>query len=204
MKKVTLIFSLLFTTFLSYSQSVIKKESTKKDFKVFAEFSPFLAAFKLVSISGGIEFSNYQIGATFTKGSHHFAHSLSTTTFKDFGTLHFLHNQSEEIFVKRYFKKNRKGLYVGLLFNLTHWEAQNHSQNIDVNTIGKYLTTYVGYRWFPFKNNDIFYLEPNLGVSTRLNGKEFTQVGNQSFSYLQPPFELTPNIFIGARFKFKK
>jgi hypothetical protein len=204
MKKIVLALCFLATTVLSHSQGINKKEPSKNDFKVFAEFSPFLAAYRLVSISGGVEFSNYQMGATFTKGNHHFAHGLSKTTFANFGTLHFLHNQSEEIFVKRYFKKSRKGLYVGLLLNLTHWKVENHEQDMYKNTIGKYLTTYVGYRWFPFKNNDMLYVEPNFGVSARLNGKEFKQVGNQSYTFLQPPFELTPNIFIGARFKLRK
>jgi hypothetical protein len=204
MKKLAFAFCLLAIVVKSYSQDINKKEPSKNDLKVFAEFSPFLAAFQLVSISAGVEFSNYQMGATFTKGNHHFSHGLNKTTFANFGTLHFLHNQSEEIFVKRYFKKSRKGLYIGLLFNLTHWEVQNHEQEIYKNTIGKYLTTYVGYRWFPIKNNDIFYVEPNFGVSARLNGKEFKQVGNQSYTFLQPPLELTPNIFIGARFKLKK
>jgi hypothetical protein len=204
MKQIAFALCFLATTIQAYSQELGPKEPSKNDFKVFAEFSPFLAAFQLVSVSAGVEFSHYQVGATFTKGTHHFSHGLNKTTFSDFGSLHFLHNQSEEVFVKRYFKKNRKGLYVGLLANLTHWEVQNHEQEIYVNSIGKYLTAYVGYRWFPFKNNDIFYIEPNFGVSARLNGKEFTQVGNQSFSYLQPPLELTPNMFIGARFKIKK
>jgi hypothetical protein len=204
MKKIILVFCFLVTTIQSYSQDTIKKEPTTKDFRAFAEFSPFLAAFQLVSVSAGAEFSNYQIGASFTKGTHHFSHGLNKTTFSNFGSLHFLHNQSEEIFVKRYFKKSRKGFYVGLLLNLTHWEVQNQEEDIYVNTIGKYLTTYVGYRWFPFKNNDVFYLEPNFGVSARLNGKELTRVGNQSFSFLQPPLELTPNVLIGVRFKLKK
>jgi hypothetical protein len=204
MKRMAFILCVLAARAQSYAQGVAQPEPTKTDFKVFAEFSPFLAAFQLVSVGGGVEFSRYQIGASFTKGTHHFTHGLSATTFADFGTLHFLHNQTEEIFVKRYFKKSRQGLYVGLLFNLTHWEVQNHEQDIYVNTIGKYLTSYVGYRWFPFKNNDIFYVEPNFGVSVRLNGSELTKVGNQSFSFLQPPFELTPNVLIGARFKLKK
>jgi hypothetical protein len=204
MKRIAFILCVLAATAQSYAQGVVQPEQTKTDFKVFAEFSPFLAAFQLVSVGGGVEFSRYQIGASFTKGTHHFTHGLSTTTFADFGTLHFLHNQTEEIFVKRYFKKSRKGVYIGLLLNLTHWEVQNHDQGIYVNTIGKYLTSYVGYRWFPFKNNDIFYVEPNFGVSVRLNGSELTKVGNQSFSFLQPPVELTPNVLIGARFKLKK
>jgi hypothetical protein len=204
MKKVVFTLFILTLVFQSFSQEAIKKESSDKDLRVFAEFSPFLAAFQLVSVSGGVEFSKYQIGATYTKGNHNFGHALSETTFADFGSLHFLHNQSEEIFIKRYFKQSRKGLNVGLLLNLTHWEVQNLEQKVNVNTIGKYLTAYASYRWFPFKNNDIFYIEPNLGVSTRLNGKEFTKVGNQSFTFLQPPFELTPNVLMGARFKLRK
>lgn len=205
MKKVFICVCLLLGTLQSYSQTVPVAEHKNNDIKFFAEFSPFLAAFQLVSIGAGIEACNYQFGASFTKGNHHFSHGLNKITFENFGDLHFLHHQSEEIFVKRYFKKDRSALYLGLLFNLTHWEVQNHSEGINKNIIGKYLTTYAGYRWFPFrKQNDVFYIEPNVGISTRLNGSDFTQVGNQSFSFLQPPFELTPNMYMGARFKIGK
>jgi hypothetical protein len=204
MKKTTLALCFLAITIQSYSQDIIQKEPIKNDFKVFAEFSPFLAAFNLISINAGVEFRKYQVGISFTKGDHNFSHGLNKSTFKNFGDLHFLHNQSEEVSVKRYFKDTRKGLYIGLLLNLTHWEVQNHTENVSVNKIGKYATIFSGYRWFPpFKNNDVFYIEPNFGVSVRLNGDDYTKVGTQSFIFNQP-FELTPNIYMGARFKFKK
>jgi hypothetical protein len=204
MKKIKLLFLFLLAITASNAQDASNKAPNKNNPQVFAEFSPFLAVFQLVSISAGAEFSKYQVGLSFSKGTHNFTHGLSKTTFSNFGTLHFLHNQSEEIFVKRYFKDSRKGVYLGLLFNLTHWEAQNNEQKVNVNTVGKYLTTYVGYRWFPFKKYNMFYVEPNIGASFRLNGKEQTQVGNQSFSYLQPPVELTPNVLMGARFNLRK
>jgi hypothetical protein len=194
MKKIALLVCFLATALQLFAQDIIKKDSKKRDIMGFAEFSPFLAGFQLVSINAGVEFSRFQAGGTFTKGTHLFSHGLNKTTFANYGTLHFLHTQSEEIFVKRFFKKTRKGVYLGMLLNLTHWEVENREQNIFKNTIGKYFTTYAGYRWFPFqKKNDIFYVEPNFGISARLNGKEFTQVGNQSFSFLQPPLELTHN-----------
>jgi hypothetical protein len=203
MKKIVLMLCVFSATLPLYSQETKQSKPEESIVRVFVEISPFLAAFELVSVASGLEFSRYQMGVGFTKGSHLFSHALNETTFKNYGTLHFLHNQSEEIFIKRYFKESRKGLYLGLLFNLTHWEVQNHDQDISVNKVGKYLTTYVGYRWFPLKNS-VFYLEPNFGISARLNGVDLTQVGNQSFSFLQPPFELTPNVLMGAIFKLKK
>jgi hypothetical protein len=201
MKKLAFIICLIATTTNSYSQVDTKKETSKNGFQYYAEFSPFLAAFSLVSINAGVEFRKYQIGVSFTKGNHHFSHGLNKSTFKNFGDLHFLHNQSEEVSIKRYFKDNRKGLYIGLLLNLTHWEVQNQAENVSVNKIGKYATIFTGYRWFPpFKNNDIFYIEPNFGVSVRLNGDDYTEVGTKSFTFNQP-FELTPNIYMGARFR---
>jgi hypothetical protein len=186
------------------AQSTLKPFNSK-DVQAFAEFSPFLAGFQLVSISAGVEFNKWQMGASFSKGTHHFTHGLSKTTFANFRNLHFLHNQSEEIFVKRYFKADRSNFYVGALFNLTHWEAQNEAQKVYVNTVGRYFTIYGGYRWFPYKKkNNIFYIEPNFGISTRLNDNSVTQVGDQSFSYLRPPFELTPNVLAGARFNLMR
>jgi hypothetical protein len=204
MKKVILITLGMFAINYLNAQTETNIQSNKNNIQPFVEFSPFLAGFQLLSVSAGVEYSKYQIGLSFSKGTHNFTHGLSKTTFSNFGTLHFLHNQSEEIFVKRYFLETRKGLYIGLLFNLTHWEAQNDAQKIYVNTVGKYLTTYTGYRWFPLKKYNMFYVEPNLGVSFRLNGKQQTTVGNQSFSYLQPPIELTPNVLMGARFNLAK
>jgi hypothetical protein len=204
MKRITFALCFLAITIQSYAQDNATKQTTKNDFKVFAEFSPFLAAFNLVSINAGVEFKKYQVGVSFTKGYHHFSDGLNKSTFKNFGDLHFLHDQSEEISVKRYFKDSRKGLYIGLLLNLTHWEVQNQTENVSVNKIGRYATIFSGYRWFPsFKNNDVFYIEPNFGVSARLNGDDFTKVGTKSFIFNQP-FELTPNIYMGARFKLKK
>lgn len=204
MKKAVISLFLLVQAGIIFSQVEPKTTASKHNLKAFAEFSPFLAFFKLVSVGGGIEFCEYQAGFSFSKGDHHFSHGLSKTTFANFGDLHFLHYQTEEIYLKRFFNSERKGFYAALLLNLTHWKVQNHEEGIYKNVIGKYLTTYTGYRWFPFnKKNSVFYLEPNFGVSVRLNGKDFTQVGEQSFTFLQPPFELTPNILMGARFRIK-
>jgi hypothetical protein len=54
---------LLFLSCLSFSTFAQEKETPKiglfSNLQGFAEFSPFLAAFQLVSIQGGVEFSHY-------------------------------------------------------------------------------------------------------------------------------------------------
>ena len=170
--------------------------------KIFVEFSPFLAAFNLVVISGGLEWDKYSVGVAYTGGQHHFTHSLNEITFQNFGELHFLHNRSEDIFVKRYFNNDRTGFSVSALFNLTHWDVENHDENITKSITGVYGTLNGSYRWFPFQK--YIYIEPILGVSYNFSNKETIAVGTQSFNFNKQPFEITPEIKIGTRINLYK
>lgn len=201
MKKLLIATALLFACAQLNAQTKFEARNPK----IFVEFSPFLAAFNLVVVGGGVEWDKYSAGVAYTTGRHHFSHSLNKITFQNFGDLHFLHNRSEDIFVKRYFNNDRTGFSVSALFNLTHWEAQNHAEDIAKNITGTYATLNGSYRWFPFQK--YIYIEPIFGVSYNSSSKETVVVGTQSFNFNKQPFELTPEIKIGTRinlFKPKK
>ena len=198
MKKLLIATAILFASAQANAQT--KFEDTNP--KVFVEFSPFLAAFNLVVIGGGLEWNKYSVGVAYTTGHHHFTHDLNVVTFQNFGDLHFLHTRSEDIFVKRYFNTNRTGFSVSALFNLTHWEVENHDEDKTKNITGVYGTLNGSYRWFPFQK--YVYIEPILGVSYNFSGKETVAVGTESFNFNKQPFEITPEIKIGTRINLFK
>ena len=180
-----------------------QKKLEDRNPKAFVEFSPFLARFNLVAIGAGIEWDKNIIGATYTKGHHHFSHYLNTITFKTPGDFDFLHTSSEDIFYKRFFNKDRHGFSIGALVNLTHWASKNLKDNTKKNVTGIYTTLSASYRWFPFQK--YVYIEPLFGVSYNFKTNKDIEVGNESFKFV--PLELTPEIKIGTRidlFKKKK
>ena len=199
MKKLLITFAI----FLVCQNINAQKKFEDRNPKIFVEFSPFLATFNLVVVGAGLEWDKYSAGLVYTTGNHQFSHSLNKVTFQNFGTLQFLHNRSQDFFVRRYFNNDRTGFSIGALFNLTRWEVQNNAENKFKNITGVYGTLSGSYRWFPYQK--YVYVEPILGVSYNFANKTTTTVGSKSFNFNKQPFEITPEIKIGTRINlFKK
>ena len=146
----------------------------------------------------GLEFGNWQVGAIgFSVAPPDY---IKNTFFENADNLKVRRNNAVEFFANYYLRKDRKGIYAGVLGGPEWFMLEDKISGAKETIIKNYVVPKLGLRVFPFKN--IFYVDASFGWSFNLSGTESKTLGQTSYNASAGGFIYF--LQVGARFNLKK
>jgi hypothetical protein len=173
-------------------------QSDAKEAQFFAEINPQFFAFNGFGGGLGIELSRIQTGFIYlnTKLTPAFRDAI----FNDAQNLNIPRNWATEIFANAFIRKDRKGLYGGLIYSYDGYSVTDVPTMKQEKFTKSYVVTRAGFKYFPF--HEYFYIDGGYGLSLNLNGTDKRILGNSTYS---PKSILgLPFLAVGSRFSFSK
>ena len=158
---------------------------------------PFLFLSSGVGGSLGLEFYNWQVGAIgFSVAPPDY---IKNTFFENADNLKVRRNNAVELFANYYLRKDRKGIYLGVLGGPEWFLLEDKINGVKETIIKSYVVPKLGLRVFPFKK--IFYADASFGWSFNLSGTETKSLGQTSYNVTAGGFIYF--LQVGARFNLK-
>lgn len=163
-------------------------------FQISIDAYPFLFLARGGGGSLGIEFGNWQVGAIgFSTVPPDF---IKNTFFENAENVKIRRNNAVELFANYYLRKDRKGIYGGVLGGPEWFVMEDKISGAKETNIISYVVPRLGVRVFPFKN--IFYADASFGWSFNLSGTETKTLGQTSYNASAGGFIYF--LQVGARF----
>ena len=189
--------AVLFATTYSncYGQTKESVSFNKSDFHIYFDIAPLFFIAPAATLGAGIEYDRFQLGVLGIRGNK-LPNSFKDLVFTNAQKLEFDKSEALEIIFKTYYKKSRKGFYVGGLANFSRYRAVDKLSSSNKSFSALNLDAFVGYRWFPFKK--YFYIDPALGFTSNVNKKEDLNFAGNAFQF-KPGFSFGPFLFVGVR-----
>ena len=183
-----------------YGQTKATVPSIKSDFYGYVDIAPLFFVAPAATLGAGIEYDRFQLGVLGIR-SNKLPDSFKDLVFANAQKIEFDKSEALEIVFKTYYKKSRKGFYVGGLANFSRYRAVDKLSGGNKSFSALNLDAFVGYRWFPFKK--YLYIDPALGFTTNVNKKEDLNFANNTFQF-KSGSAFSPFLFVGARFPLFK
>lgn len=156
---------------------------------------PFLFFYEGLGGSIAVEWENWQVGAVgFSVKPPEF---VSQTFFSNIDNISINRNSAFELFANYFLRKDRKGLYAGVIGGPEWFTVKDELTKIEETITESYLVPRLGVRVFPFKNT--FYLDASFGYSFNLSGESNRTIGLTRYKVNSGG--ILSFIQIGARFK---
>jgi hypothetical protein len=145
----------------------------------------------------GIEFGNWQVGAVgFSVVPPDY---IKNTFFENADNINVRRNNAVELFANYYLRKDRKGIYAGVLGGPEWFMMEDKISGAQETIVKNYVVPKLGVRIFPFKK--IFYADASFGWSFNLNDTESIRLGQTTYNSSAGGFIYF--IQIGARLNLK-
>ena len=109
-------------------------------------------------------------------------------------------NKAVELFVNYYLRKDRKGIYAGVLGGPEWFMLEDKISGTRETIVKSYIVPKLGLRVFPFKK--ILYADASFGWSFNLSGTETKTLGQTSYNASAGGFIYF--LQVGARFNLTK
>ncbi len=146
----------------------------------------------------GLEFGNWQVGAIgFSVAPPDY---IKNTFFENAENLKVRRNNAVEFFANYYLRKDRKGIYTGVLGGPEWFMLEDKISGAKETIVKSYVVPKLGLRVFPFKY--IIYVDATFGWSFNLSGTETKTLGQTSYKASAGGFIYF--LQVGARFNLKK
>ena len=146
----------------------------------------------------GLEFGNWQVGAIgFSVAPPDY---IKNTFFENADNLKVRRNNAVEFFANYYLRKDRKGIYAGVLGGPEWFMLEDKISGAKETIVKNYVVPKLGLRVFPFKK--IVYVDASFGWSFNLSGTETKTLGQTSYNASAGGFIYF--LQVGARFNLKK
>jgi hypothetical protein len=206
MKKSILILVVVFITTSLYAQDktsffqsqILGKGKDPAPLQLSLDAYPFLFLSSGGGGSLGLEFGNWQVGAIgFSVAPPDY---IKNTFFENADNLKLRRNNAVELFANYYLRKDRKGIYAGVLGGPEWFMLEDKISGEKETIVKNYVVPKLGLRVFPFKK--IFYVDASFGWSFNLSGTETKTLGQTSYNASAGGFIYF--LQVGARFKLKK
>lgn len=204
MKKIFLILSLFVsaTTFAQDKSNFFDKHVLGKG--KFEPLSLSVDAYPFLFLSSGgggsasIEIGNWQIGAI---GFSVVPPDYITNTFFDNNeTVNVRRNNAVELFANYYLRKDRKGIYTGILGGPEWFVMEDKLTGQKETIIKSYVVPRLGVRVFPFKK--YLYVDASFGWSFNMSGTEKKTIGLSTYNASSGGFIYF--LQLGARFNISR
>lgn len=181
-----------------FQNQILGKGIEQKPLQLSLDAYPFLFLANGGGGSASIEFSNWQVGVIgFSVVPPDF---ITQTFFNNTDNLKIRRNNAVELFANYYLRKDRKGIYVGVMGG-PEWFVMEDKISGETETIVKsYVVPRLGFRVFPFR--EYFYADASFGWSFNLSGTETKTLGQTSYNASAGGFIYF--LQVGARFNLKK
>lgn len=159
---------------------------------------PFLSLSSGGGGSIGLEFGNWQVGAIgFSVVPPDY---IKNTFFENAENVKVRRNNAVEIFANYYLRKDRKGIYAGVLGGPEWFMLEDKISGAKETIVKNYIVPKLGLRVFPFK--EIFYADASFGWSFNLSGTGTKTIGQTSYNASAGGFIYF--LQVGARFNLTK
>ena len=174
--------------------------SLKNDIDLYIDVAPLFFIAPAATLGAGIEYNRFQLGILAIRGNK-LPDSFKDLVFANAEKVEFDKVSAIEIVFKTYYKKSRKGFYIGGLSNFSRYRATDKPSNSNKSFSALNLDCFIGYRWFPFKK--YLYIDPAFGFTTNVNKKENLNFAGNTFQF-KSGFGFGPFLFVGVRFPLFK
>lgn len=183
----------------SFLQSqILGKDKDPAPLQMSVDAYPFLFLSSGGGGSLGLEFGNWQIGAIgFSVAPPDY---IKNTFFENADNLKVRRNNAVELFANYYLRKDRKGIYAGVLGGPEWFMLEDKISGAKETIVKNYVVPRLGLRVFPFKK--IFYADASFGWSFNLSGTETKTLGQTSYNASAGGFIYF--LQVGARFNLTK
>ena len=159
---------------------------------------PFLFLSKGGGGSLGLETGNWQAGVIgFSVVPPDY---IKNTFFENADNITVKRNNAVELFVNYYLRKDRKGIYAGVLGGPEWFNMEDKISGATETIIKNYVVPRIGLRAFPFKKT--IYADASFGWSFNLSGTEKRPLGQSTYSAKGGGFIYF--LQLGARFDLTK
>lgn len=146
----------------------------------------------------GLEFGNWQVGAIgFSVAPPDY---IKNTFFENAENLKVRRNNAVEFFANYYLRKDRKGIYAGVLGGPEWFMLEDKISGAKETIVKNYVVPKLGLRVFPFKK--IVYVDASFGWSFNLSDTETKTLGQTSYNASAGGFIYF--LQVGARFNLTK
>ena len=173
---------------------ILGKDKDPSPLQLSIDAYPFLFLASGVGGSLGLEFDNWQIGAIgFSVVPPDF---IKNTFFENSENINLKRNYALEIFANYYLRKDRKGIYAGILGGPEWFMLEDKLTGSHDTIIKSYIVPRLGMRVFPFQN--IGYIDASFGWSFNLSGTESKTLGQTTYNASAGGFIYF--LQVGARF----
>jgi hypothetical protein len=183
----------------SYFQSqILGKGKDLAPLQLSIDAFPFLFLASGGGGSLGLEFGNWQVGAIgFSVAPPDY---IKNTFFVNADNLKVRRNNAVELFANYYLRKDRKGIYAGILGGPEWFMLEDKISGTRETIVKSYIVPKLGLRVFPFKK--ILYADASFGWSFNLSGTETKTLGQTSYNASAGGFIYF--LQVGARFNLTK
>ncbi|WP_373494753.1 hypothetical protein [Aquiflexum sp.] len=177
-----------------WNNHILGKNKNPSPLHFNADIYPFLF-FAGAGGSIGLEFNHWQVGLIgFSVVPPEF---IKNTFFRNANGVDITQNNAAEIYLRYYLRKDRKGIFFGLLGGPEWFDMRDKATGASEQLVKSYLVPNFGFRVFPFK--EYFYVDASMGYSFNLSGTEERTLGNTS--YRASSGGMIYFFQLGARFK---
>jgi len=206
MKKLTLIVAVVCLTSSLFAQDktsffqnqILGKEKDVVPLQLSIDAYPFLFLSKGGGGSIGLEFSNWQVGVIgFSVVPPDY---IKNTFFENADNIKVTRNNAVELYANYYLRKDRKGLYAGILGGPEWFLMEDKISRAKETIVKSYVVPRLGFRLFPFKK--FFYADASFGWSFNLSGTETKTLGQTTYNASSGGFIYF--LQVGARFNLIK
>ena len=181
-----------------FQSQILGKGKDTAPLQLSVDVYPFLFLSSGGGGSLGLEFGNWQVGAIgFSVVPPDY---IKNTFFENADNLKVRRNNAVEFFANYYLRKDRKGIYAGVLGGPEWFMMEDKISGAKVTIVKSYIVPKLGLRVFPFKK--IFYVDASFGWSFNLSGTETKTLGQTSYNASAGGFIYF--LQVGARFNLKK
>jgi hypothetical protein len=181
-----------------FQSQILGKGKDSAPLQLSVDAYPFLFLSSGGGGSLGLEFGNWQVGAIgFSVAPPDY---IKNTFFENAENLKVRRNNAVELFANYYLRKDRKGIYAGVLGGPEWFMLEDKISGAKETIVKSYVVPKLGLRVFPFKN--IFYVDASFGWSFNLSGTETKTLGQTSYNASAGGFIYF--LQVGARFNLKK
>ena len=181
-----------------FQSQIIGKGKDPSPLQFSVDVYPFLFLSSGGGGSLGLEFSNWQVGAIgFSVAPPDY---IKNTFFENADNLKVRRNNAVEFFANYYLRKDRKGIYAGVLGGPEWFMMEDKISGAKETIVKNYVVPKLGLRVFPFKK--LFYADASFGWSFNLSGTETKTLGQTSYNASAGGFIYF--LQVGARFSLKK
>lgn len=157
---------------------IFGKEKALAPLQLSIDVYPFLFLSEGGGGSLGLEFGNWQAGVIgFTVVPPDY---IKNTFFENADDVIVRRNNAVELFANYYLRKDRKGIYAGVLGGPEWFKMEDKLSGTQETIVKNYVVSKLGMRVFPFKR--IFYADASFGWSFNASSTDIRTLGQTSYS----------------------